>query len=79
MSESGDEFNRKNREGNVYNIIAQSCSILKRIYSICDFALQNPDEYNKAYYSQLKETAELALLYLQQNPIYDELSLWWLI
>ncbi len=75
MSESGDEFNRKNREGNVYSIIAQSCSILKRIYSICDFALQNPDEYNKAYYSQLKETAELALLYLQQNPIYDELSL----
>lgn len=74
-SKCNDEFRRKIREGNVYNIIAQSCSILKRIYSICDFALQNPDEYNKAYYSQLKETAELALLYLQQNPIYDELSL----
>lgn len=76
IGDSAKEFNRKAQEGNAYKVLAQSCSILKRIEAICDFALQNPDLYpNQQYYENLKETADLSLILLKQDPIYDELAL----
>ncbi len=69
-------YNKKALEGNVYKIISQSISILNRIDKICDFALENPDKYpNSKYYSNLKETAQLAIILLKQNPIQDESAL----
>lgn len=73
LGEASILYNRKALEGNVHKILSQSVTILKQIDKICDFALSNSDIYpNRDYYSNLKETAQLALLLMKQNPIYDE-------
>ena len=74
--EATSEYTRLSSEGNVHNVISQTVSILKQICKICDFALGYPDLYpNRDYYNELKENAELALILVKQNPIYDETDL----
>ena len=76
MKDSAYEYLRKSSEGTVYGIISQMISILKQIDKICDFAIQNKELYpNQEYYSELKENAQLAMILIKQNPIYDEMSL----
>ena len=67
---------RKSNEGNIYDIISQTVTILKQIDIICAYAIENPLDFPETkYWKELKEKAELALLATMQNPIGDELQI----
>ena len=67
-----DEFIIKSSEGNTYKILSQVVSMLNQITRICEFALENPNEYrNSTYWQDLKDKAEVAILLTKQNPIWD--------
>ncbi len=66
------EFNRKAAPGHAYKIISQSLSVLKQIERICDYAIENPGDYDVQYYKNLKETAHDALKLMKKPPIDEE-------
>lgn len=67
------EYYRRATEGNIYKIIAGSISTLKQIIKICDFALDNEEDFpNVFYWENLKETAHGAIKLLNKEPINND-------
>jgi hypothetical protein len=60
-------------EGSVYRVIVHAISVLKQIQRLCEFAIDNPEDYpNTNYYEELLAKINDAMELINKEPIKME-------
>ncbi len=66
------QYKARVTEGDTYKIIAQTISVLKQISYICDYALENYEDFpNEEHWQTLKEKSEQAINIMNRPPITE--------